>query len=351
MIVKNEENSIARCLNSIHDLMDEIIIVDTGSVDRTKKIASQFTDKIYDYTWMYNFSSARNYSFKLATKQYIMWLDADDVLDKQNRKLLMKLKANLNPSFNSVTMNYLVNRDTFDSPSFIIKRNRLVKSSCEFKWKGSVHEYLEVNGPIFYSNINIHHLKNKTDDSKRNLIIYEKQLEKGEVFSPRDLFYYANELRRHNELHKAITFYSLFVNHKEGWKEDKIVSCCRLADCYHVIGEEKKEKEILYKSFDFDSPRADICCRLGNLFYERNQVEKAIYWYEYASKLTWEKNCMGFYHVPSWTWLPHLKLSICYYKIGDFKKAYKHNTIALNYSPQHKGIINNQKLLKKKLSM
>jgi glycosyltransferase involved in cell wall biosynthesis len=72
MIVKDEENSIARCLECIHDLVDEIIIVDTGSVDQTKNIARLYTDKIYDFKWVDNFSTARNYSFKLATKQYIM---------------------------------------------------------------------------------------------------------------------------------------------------------------------------------------------------------------------------------------------------------------------------------------
>ncbi|MFD1357859.1 glycosyltransferase [Fictibacillus halophilus] len=349
MIVKDEENSIARCLDSIHDLVDEIIIVDTGSIDQTKNIARQYTDKIYDFKWVDNFSSARNYSFKLATKQYIMWLDADDVINKPNRKLLKQLKDHLNPAVNSVTMKYLVNRDKFGNPSFIIKRNRLVKSSCQFKWNGAVHEYLEVSGPIFHSDISIHHLKNKTDNSKRNLRIYEKQLDKGAAFSPRDLFYYANELMRHNELHKAITYYTLFLNHKEAWKEDKIASCGRLADCYHFLDDQEKEREILYKSFEYDCPRADFCCRLGNLFLEKNQVNEAIYWYEYASKLTWDKNCMGFYHVPSWTWLPHLKLSICYYKKGDFKKAYKHNTIALDYLPYDPGLINNQKLIKNKI--
>lgn len=349
MIVKDEENSLARCLESIHDLVDEIIIVDTGSVDQTKHIARHYTNKIYDFKWVDDFSSARNYSFKLATKQYIMWLDADDVISKPNRKLLKQLKDHLDPAVNSVTMKYLVNIDKFGNPSFIIKRNRLIKSSCQFKWKGAVHEYLEVSGPILHSDISIHHFKNKTDNSMRNLQIYEKQLNKGTVFSPRDLFYYANELRRHNELHKAIKYYTLFLNHKEAWKEDKIASCGRLADCYHLLDDQEKERESIYKSFEYDTPRADFCCRLGNLFLGKNQVNEAIYWYEYASKLTWDKNCMGFYHVPSWTWLPHLKLSICYYKKGDFKKAYKHNKLALEHLPYDSGLINNRKLIKNKL--
>lgn len=63
MIVKNEEAVLARCLDSIADLMDEIIIIDTGSTDRTKEIAAHYTSKIYDYKWTNNFSAARNFSF------------------------------------------------------------------------------------------------------------------------------------------------------------------------------------------------------------------------------------------------------------------------------------------------
>ena len=69
MIVKNEEKVLARCLDSIADLMDEIIIVDTGSSDNTKEIAKKYTDKIYDFAWIDDFSAARNYSFSKATKE------------------------------------------------------------------------------------------------------------------------------------------------------------------------------------------------------------------------------------------------------------------------------------------
>ena len=78
MIIKNEEAVLARCLNSILELMDEIIIVDTGSTDRTKEIAAKYTDKIYDFAWNSDFSAARNFSFSKATMDYIYVADADE---------------------------------------------------------------------------------------------------------------------------------------------------------------------------------------------------------------------------------------------------------------------------------
>lgn len=67
MIVRNEEKVLARCLESVRGCVDEIIIVDTGSSDGTKEIAARFTDKIYDFEWIDDFSAARNYSFEQAT--------------------------------------------------------------------------------------------------------------------------------------------------------------------------------------------------------------------------------------------------------------------------------------------
>ncbi len=91
MIVKNEEQFLERCLQSVQGLVDEIIIVDTGSTDRTKEIARQFTDKIYDFTWVDDFSAARNESLKHATANWILVLDADEVLATEDHLNIKEL--------------------------------------------------------------------------------------------------------------------------------------------------------------------------------------------------------------------------------------------------------------------
>ena len=80
MIVRDEEEVLGRCLESVKSTVDEMIIVDTGSQDRTKEIAVQYTDKIYDFKWKEDFSAARNFSLSKGTKDYLMWLDADDMI-------------------------------------------------------------------------------------------------------------------------------------------------------------------------------------------------------------------------------------------------------------------------------
>ena len=71
MIVKNEEQVLDRCLNSVKDIADEIIIVDTGSRDRTKEVAAAYTDKIYDFVWIDDFAAARNYASSAANASLI----------------------------------------------------------------------------------------------------------------------------------------------------------------------------------------------------------------------------------------------------------------------------------------
>src|SRR5699024_4807164 len=141
MIVKNEEEVLEQCLDSISHLCDEIIIVDTGSSDKTKAIAEKFTNKIYDFQWIDDFSAARNFAFSKATKDYIFWLDADDILLNEDQLKLNALKKCLNTTIDSVSMNYILTFDEYDKPSFYFRRNRLIKRSKHFKWHGAVHEY------------------------------------------------------------------------------------------------------------------------------------------------------------------------------------------------------------------
>ncbi len=81
MIVKNEQAVLERCLQSVRGAVDEIIIVDTGSTDGTEKIARRYTDKVYFFPLAAEFSEARNFAFSKATREYCMWMDADDVLE------------------------------------------------------------------------------------------------------------------------------------------------------------------------------------------------------------------------------------------------------------------------------
>ncbi|MEC0094298.1 tetratricopeptide repeat-containing glycosyltransferase family 2 protein [Paenibacillus macquariensis] len=344
LIVKNEEKTLDRCLSSVSNLVDEIIIVDTGSTDLTKTVARKYTEKLYDFKWIQDFAAARNYAFAQATKDYILWLDADDVVKEEDAIRFKVLKETLDPSVDSVTMKYLLGFDSFGNVTSSNRRNRLVKRSNHFRWIGAVHEYLEVSGNIFNSDVAVTH-SSIHHDSDRNLNIYEQRLSKGEQFSPRDLYYFANELLDHRMYERAITFYEKFLDTKEGWIEDNISACGKLSDCYNGLNNKQKELESALRSFQYDSPRAEFCCRIGYHFLHKGQINNAIYWYDTATKLEPASNNLGFQNLSCSTWLPHLQLCVCYDRIGNYQLAYEHNEEARKYRSDDPSILQNKTYL------
>ena len=95
MIVRYEEVNSFKCLLSVAGLFDEIVVVDTGSKDRTREIAEEFGARVFDFVWVDDFAAARNAALARATGDYAFWLDADDVVDPPEREKLRELLEGL----------------------------------------------------------------------------------------------------------------------------------------------------------------------------------------------------------------------------------------------------------------
>ena len=348
MIVKDEEQAIGRCLDSVKDLVDEIVIVDTGSTDRTKEIVRRYTDRIYDFQWIDDFAAARNYSFGQAAMDYILWLDADDVLLEEDRKKFVRLKEQLDPHIDAVTMDYHLAFDANGNVTFRTKRHRLVRRERGFRWVGAVHEYLEVRGNILHSDVAVTH-RGDGRDPERNLRIYDQRLARGETFSPRDLYYFANELCDHRQYDRAVYYYEKFLDTKKGWVEDNISACGRLADCYFALREPEKAYQTLTQCLSFGPPRAEICCRIGYYFFQKGDFRTAIFWYNLATQQEPSSQEMGFVNTAWHTWFPHLQLCICYDRLGEHETAYHHNEMARKYQPNSPQVLHNKRYLEEVL--
>jgi glycosyltransferase involved in cell wall biosynthesis len=346
MIVKNEELTIGRCLDSVKDIADEIVIVDTGSTDRTKETVTRYTDRIYDFAWTDDFAAARNYSFSMATMDYILWLDADDQLFEKDRQKLLDLKKSLDPSVDSVAMEYHVVLDQQGIPTATCRRNRLVKRANNYKWLGAVHEYLilDSNPIIYYSDAGVSHSR-VHQNKQRNLKIYERLIAEGERLSPHDIFHYGDELAENGFFEKAIEQYRGFLDGKWPGIEDNIAVCGKMAYCYHQLGNPDKELQYLFKTFEFDLPYAEYCCRIGNHFFMKERWNAAIVWFTLALQLEKPKNAWGLVNLRFYTWLPHMQLAICYGKLGMLEQSYHHNEIVLTSLPDDPDILNNKQIL------
>ncbi len=163
MIVKNEEGNLPGCLQCAADLVDEIVVVDTGSTDRTKDAAARYGARVYDFPWVDDFAAARNESLRYATGDWIFWLDADDRIDEPNRRGLRRLFAALPDENVAYVMTYLALREAGTGRDSAVDHVQLFRSHPQIRWQYRVHEQIlpaveRLGGRTCRTDVVIHHL-------------------------------------------------------------------------------------------------------------------------------------------------------------------------------------------------
>ena len=340
MIVKNEEDVIARCLESAREIADEIVIVDTGSTDRTKERCARYTDKIFDFEWIDDFAAARNQSFAHATCDYCLWLDADDVISDADKKKFLDLKASLENE-DVVFCRYHVAFDEQGNPTFSYYRERLIRRLSGLCWEGFVHECITPKGNLRYSDAAVCHRKLHASPAGRNLEIYRKMQQKGVPFSPRHLFYFARELFYNGFFEECETNLLEFLEGEQGWRINCIDACGMLADCYERTNQSEKILPALFRSFLYAPPQAEICCRIGAHFLGKAEYACAIFWYECALRAKPQPEQGGFVQADCYGFLPLIQLCVCYDRIGEIRKAAEYNRLAAALRPDHPAVRSN----------
>jgi len=224
MIVKNEEKHLVKCLKSIRDIVDEMIIVDTGSTDKTIDIARIFGAKVFDFPWTGDFSEARNHSLDQASGDWILILDADEVISPADHKRLLKIidSAKQKPvAFEIISRNYLVkagtagwteNDGTYPQEEKGVgwsgsNKVRLIRNNNLVRFENPVHELLEASLhragiTIEKCDIPVHHYgrldQNKLMEKGREYyLLGKKKLEErggGDYIALRELAAQAGEL-------------------------------------------------------------------------------------------------------------------------------------------------------------
>jgi glycosyltransferase involved in cell wall biosynthesis len=137
MIVRDEEKFLAQCLDSAKDFADEIIIVDTGSKDKTVEIAKKYTDKIYFFEWCDDFSKARNESIRHAAKDWILFLDADEVIEKED---FAKIKQAIKSDVKAFRLNIVNITGSGDKVFGLV---RLFRNNEGFYFRNRIHELVD----------------------------------------------------------------------------------------------------------------------------------------------------------------------------------------------------------------
>lgn len=319
MIVKDEEQVLARCLDSLQGLVEEIIVIDTGSIDSTKEIASLYTDKIYDFTWINDFSAARNYSFSKATMDYIYVADADEVLDGVNRQRFLELKYTLLPEIEIVQMKY-ANQLAFNTTyNFDMEyRPKLYKRLRSFRWVEPVHENVVLSPVVYDSDIVIQHMP-ISNHAGRDFQVFQKTLKREGKLSPKLFKMYARELYiagEKEDFEEAFDYFREFSEQEEYSDQERKICECILARCYHLREDVASFMKYCLHNLADNKASAEICYELGQFYTELGDDKEAVLWYYNAAYET--ESELNIHYSGDY---PLKRLAECYDRLGNQEQA------------------------------
>jgi GT2 family glycosyltransferase/Flp pilus assembly protein TadD len=140
IIARNEQHHLPDCLRSVSGLFPEIVVLDTGSTDRTREIALAHGARVFDFPWVDDFAAARNACLDRATGDYIFWMDCDDRLDDQNREKLRALLASLPDAHVAYALKCLCVNGGPNEPTTVVDHVRLFRNRPDVRWEHRVHE-------------------------------------------------------------------------------------------------------------------------------------------------------------------------------------------------------------------
>ena len=265
MIVKNEGATIERALSCAKLFSDEMVVVDTGSTDDTVARAKAMGASVHPFAWIDDFATARNFSFSQCTRDWIIWLDGDDVISPDNQERILELKHSvLNDDLQAIYLRYVY-------PPFQQWRERMARRDLfvegRLRWKEPIHEFIDgIDGQKtrYFDNIAIVHATPPDRHAlkkDRNISILRKHFNSGAT-DDRSLYIYAVEclhslLKDEGEQVLARFFSQVKI------PEYRYEIYCKTYNFHMHFSEPQRALEALSKAIIEDPSRAEAFYKLG----------------------------------------------------------------------------------------
>lgn len=338
MIVKDESENLPTLFESIKDCFDQICITDTGSTDNTIEVAQSLGAEVHHFEWVNDFSKARNASFEPMKTDFIMWMDADDVLEGRNEFLTWREEIMHLADFWMV--NYIYASRPDGSPACTFVRERVIKNHKNFKWKYFVHEGL-VPPPhtkcLFVPSWRIRHKRTEADlqkDRSRNLNLFEKNKDK---IDARMKFYWGKELFEANKHLESVRHLEDVLTSGETMEtHDRILGMQYLAMAYVSLNQFEKAQSLALTGLQLAPQRAEFYTLIGDCYLKLNQLQNAIPFFEGAASCFLPQGNQVvspiFFHEDAYTFYPKNQLARVYANLGNLDKA---KEIAIKAFAQH----------------
>ena len=348
MIVRNEEENLPACLDSVSTAMDEIVIVDTGSTDATKAAAARYTDRIFDFQWIDDFSAARNAAFDHAEKPFVMWLDADDMMEESEVKKLIALKQTLCDNVDAVMMPYHCGLREDGTPSLVFERERIIRKDSGLRFEGAVHEAIALRGSVRHEAITVRHTgRHDAGSARRNLQIFEKLRASGRTLTPRDWYYYARELMDCGETERAEEAFAAFLGMK-GWIVNRVDAHVQRGRCLEKLGRPMQARVEYLAAMAYGAPPPQALCAMGKSMLDSGDAYAAAHWYRAALSTRPNPKGGAFVMPDDTTYIPAIQLAVCYDRMGRYDEAEEMNELALSFRPDDTAALANRVYFRQK---
>lgn len=297
MIVKNEEENLPRALGSIQGLADEIIVVDTGSTDRTVEIARTFGAKVYFFEWCDDFSAARNESLRHATCDHILWLDGDDELPKKEHEKIKKdLLIKKDHAF------YLHIKNNLQSHENVSIQLRMFPNKRGIRFSGRVHEQVYdaivdagIKMSLCHATI-IHHGYLNNEDIikklKRNEVLLKQELENNPD-KANTLLFLARTLKGLNKIDEASHCLDILIERAREGVEFRSTDLFRivLVEKTSILCLNNRLGDAISLMEEFNAPQGKdnlINFTMAELYYKSGDYENAYRYLERMRSETFE---------------------------------------------------------------
>lgn len=323
VIARNEDNHIVECLKRLRPLKFEIILVDTGSVDRTMELAAEYTDKIYEFDWCSDFSAARNFSIEKASNDWILVIDCDEYLENVNLLNLSRMCAENPDKVGLIVRNnpYIIQGIT----SVMTERIGRFFNRKYCHYEGSIHErvmHIDGTTPEYFEvPLTIYHEGYVTESDKRTkatrnleMLLSDLKINGG---NPYKYYQLGRNYVSMNDNAKAIQYYEQGLLMEDSKPEITYVQSMIESYCYCLMDADANNSglEILEKYYETFTHRADYHYMMGIVLMKRNLYERALEEFEIATTIKiYNRSGSNDYRA-------YYQMGVIYETLGDNKKA------------------------------
>lgn len=338
MIVRNCAKSLDKCLESICEYVDDIVIVNTGINEKeegfheTNAIAEKYGSRVFHMPWEHDFAKARNYSFKQCKYDVVMWLDSDDIVQFPN-----KLRENIDVVFGqeageALLVNYLYEFDSKSGECTCMHLRERIVDRRYWVWRGEIHEALcavwsnrcghvpDVGGRVI-------HAKKKGDEEsareklKRNLKVFEETYKNGKEPGARHLYYWANTFLGLKDYAKALELYERYLEEANN-NGEIYTALCACSEIYRIMFEQEKAKEYAQRAMSIFPSFPSAKLAMAEVMMATKDYEGALVMADqaeqYREEMMKELVCNPQYIKSR----PDYIRFYCYAQLGNFEQAY-----------------------------